>query len=102
MIATPNTSPRIRSGDEVTAQPTIGTRPYILQMTRQLDCRAMRILVLGGEGSLGWPTPLRLPAHGHEVTVADNSPRRTWHNEHSTDSLTPIASLASRLSAWES
>ena len=32
----------------------------------------MNILVLGGDGYLGWPTALHLSALGHHVTVVDN------------------------------
>jgi UDP-sulfoquinovose synthase len=60
----------------------------------------MRILVLGGDGYLGWPTALRFSARGHEVSVVDNFSRRRWHNEQSTDSLTPILPLAERIEAW--
>ena len=60
----------------------------------------MRVLILGGDGYLGWPTALRLSAHGHEITVVDNFSRRRWHNEQSTDSLTPIASLGDRIDSW--
>jgi UDP-sulfoquinovose synthase len=60
----------------------------------------MRILILGGDGYLGWPTALRFSARGHEVSVVDNFSRRRWHNEHSTDSLTPIHPLAERIDAW--
>jgi UDP-sulfoquinovose synthase len=60
----------------------------------------MRILILGGDGYLGWPTALRFSARGHEVSVVDNFSRRRWHNEHSTDSLTPIHPLAERIGAW--
>jgi UDP-sulfoquinovose synthase len=60
----------------------------------------MRILVLGGDGYLGWPTAMRFSARGHEVSVVDNFSRRRWHTENSTDSLTPIASLADRIDAW--
>ena len=60
----------------------------------------MRILILGGDGYLGWPTAMRFSARGHEVAVVDNFSRRRWHVEHSTDSLTPIGSLADRLEAW--
>ena len=61
---------------------------------------AMRILILGGDGYLGWPTAMRFSARGHEVSVVDNFSRRRWHVEHSTDSLTPIRSLAERIEAW--
>src|SRR3989449_4439926 len=54
----------------------------------------MRILILGGDGYLGWPTAMRFSAAGHEVSVVDNFSRRRWHTQHSTDSLTPIGSLA--------
>ena len=60
----------------------------------------MRILILGGDGYLGWPTAMRFSARGHEVFVVDNFSRRRWHHEHSTDSLTPIRSLAERIEAW--
>src|SRR3954466_2149161 len=60
----------------------------------------MRVLVLGGDGYLGWPTALRFSARGHEVAVVDNFSRRRWHLERSTDSLTPIGLLEERLGAW--
>src|SRR5688572_32797637 len=60
----------------------------------------MRILILGGDGYLGWPTAMLFSARGHEVSVVDNFARRRWHTENGTDSLTPIASLDERLGAW--
>ena len=41
----------------------------------------MRILILGGDGYLGWPTAMQLSATGHEVTVADNFAKRKWELE---------------------
>jgi len=61
----------------------------------------MRVLILGGDGYLGWPTAMRFSGRGHEVSVADNFARRRWHTEHSTDSLTPIRSLVDRVEAWQ-
>ncbi|MEE3331703.1 MAG: NAD-dependent epimerase/dehydratase family protein [Myxococcota bacterium] len=61
----------------------------------------MRILILGGDGYLGWPTAMYLSAKGHEVYVADNMLRRRMHLERSTDSLTPIQGLQQRVEAWE-
>jgi UDP-sulfoquinovose synthase len=61
----------------------------------------MRILILGGDGYLGWPTAMYLSAKGHEVSVADNMLRRRMHLERSTDSLTPIKGLQQRIEAWE-
>jgi UDP-sulfoquinovose synthase len=60
----------------------------------------MRILILGGDGYLGWPTALRFSARGHEVSVVDNFSRRRWHTEHGTASLTPIGELDARIAAW--
>jgi UDP-sulfoquinovose synthase len=36
----------------------------------------MKILILGGDGYLGWPTAMHLSSAGHEVTVVDNYMRR--------------------------
>ena len=60
----------------------------------------MRILILGGDGYLGWPTAMRFSTRGHEVSIVDNFSRRRWHTQLSTDSLTPIASLTDRIEAW--
>ncbi len=60
----------------------------------------MRILILGGDGYLGWPTAMHFSARGHEISVVDNFSRRRWHLQNSTDSLTPIGSLADRVDAW--
>ena len=60
----------------------------------------MRILILGGDGYLGWATALRFSARGHEVSVVDNFSRRRWHTEHGTASLTPIGELDERIAAW--
>jgi UDP-sulfoquinovose synthase len=61
----------------------------------------MRVLILGGDGYLGWPTALRFSARGHEVAVVDDFSRRRWHEEAGTGSLTPIADLDRRIAAWK-
>lgn len=61
----------------------------------------MRILILGGDGYLGWPTALRFAAAGHDVSVVDDFSRRRWHREAGTGSLTPIAELDQRLAVWK-
>jgi len=62
----------------------------------------MRILILGGDGYLGWPTAMRFSSRGHEVHVVDNYLRRSAHREAGTDSLTPIAEgLPERAAAWK-
>ena len=60
----------------------------------------MKILVLGGDGYLGWPTALHLSAAGHDVAVADNFARRGYDYEMGVDSLVPIESLQTRIGVW--
>ena len=60
----------------------------------------MRILILGGDGYLGWPTALHLSAAGHEVAVADNFVRRAWDEELGVESLVPIQSMEDRVKLW--
>ena len=60
----------------------------------------MRVLILGGDGYLGWPTALRFSAAGHEVSVVDNFVRRRWVESVGSDSLTPILDLEQRIVAW--
>ena len=61
----------------------------------------MRILVLGGDGYLGWPTAMYLSAQGHTVGVLDNAVRRQYDEELGSGSLVPIESLRTRVKAWE-
>lgn len=61
----------------------------------------MRILVLGGDGYLGWPTAIHLSECGHDVAVCDNFARRGYDKEMGVESLVPIASLDERLAAWQ-
>ena len=60
----------------------------------------MRILILGGDGYLGWPTSLHFSARGHDVSLVDDFSRRRWHMQRSTDSLTPIRPLQERIDTW--
>ncbi|HCO02645.1 MAG TPA: NAD-dependent dehydratase, partial [Actinobacteria bacterium] len=62
----------------------------------------MRILILGGDGYLGWPTAMYFSARGHEVQTVDNYLRRRAHEEAGTDTLVPIAeNLPARAEAWK-
>lgn len=61
----------------------------------------MRVLILGGDGYLGWPTAMYFSNKGHEVAVVDNFMRRRMHLERGSNSLTPISSLHERVQAWE-
>src|SRR6266550_5048592 len=61
----------------------------------------MRILVLGGDGYLGWPTALHLSGCGHQVAIADSFVRRRYDDELGVQSLVPIEPLAVRVGAWQ-
>ena len=61
----------------------------------------MNILVLGGDGYLGWPTALYLSRKGHRVGVVDNFARRGYDLEMGVDSLVPIVSLQRRVRCWQ-
>ena len=61
----------------------------------------MRVLILGGDGYLGWPTAMHLSARGHEIAVVDNFLRRAMSVELGAGSLTPIQNLQDRVRAYE-
>lgn len=66
-----------------------------------VSCPAMRVLILGGDGYLGWPTAMHLSNAGHTVAVVDNFLRRSMSTELGADSLTPIMPLQERVRAWK-
>jgi UDP-sulfoquinovose synthase len=61
----------------------------------------MRILILGGDGYLGWPQALYLSQKGHDVTIFDNLMHRHFDLERNFASLLPIYSLHERVAAWK-
>jgi len=61
----------------------------------------MRILILGGDGYLGWPTAMHLSAHDHEVAVADNYLRRQLMREEDVDPLCDVPNLHERVRRWK-
>lgn len=60
----------------------------------------MRVLILGGDGYLGWPTAMYFSKRGHDVRVVDDFTRRRCHLEQGSDSLTPVATLQERVRVW--
>ena len=60
----------------------------------------MRVLVLGGDGYLGWPTALHLSDRGHDTAVLDNFARRRYDEELGVCSLVAIEDLDVRVAAW--
>lgn len=61
----------------------------------------MRILILGGDGYLGWPQSLYLSGKGHDVTIFDNFMRRHFDLERGFHSLLPIYTAHERIDAWK-
>jgi UDP-sulfoquinovose synthase len=61
----------------------------------------MRILVLGGDGYLGWPTAMHFSARGHEVVVLDNMIKRYWEAEVGIEPLVVVRSLKRRVTKWQ-
>lgn len=56
----------------------------------------MRVLILGGDGYLGWPTAMALATKGHEVCVVDNYLRRNLAQETHSEALMPNPNLCER------
>lgn len=61
----------------------------------------MRILILGGDGYLGWPTAMHLSAAGHQVAVVDNYLRRQMCLQESVQPLFQVPDLQRRSAIWE-
>ncbi len=61
----------------------------------------MRILILGGDGYLGWPTAMYLAKKGHEIAIIDNFAKRRWEIELGIEPLIPIRPLHERVKTWE-
>ena len=61
----------------------------------------MKILILGGDGYLGWPTAMYLSERGHDVAVLDNFAKRRWEMELNVEPLIPIHTLHDRVKAWK-
>lgn len=61
----------------------------------------MRVLVLGADGYLGWPTCMYLSQRGHEVTGVDNYFRRNASVELDCEPLIPTPNLVEKARMWE-
>jgi UDP-sulfoquinovose synthase len=60
----------------------------------------MRVLILGGDGYLGWPTAMNLSAEGHEVIVVDNYMRRNLMRNEDVNPLYQVPDLDERIRIW--
>ncbi len=60
----------------------------------------MRILVLGADGYLGWPSCMHFAARGHTVLGLDNMAKRSWEGICEAPPLYPVASFVERATYW--
>jgi UDP-sulfoquinovose synthase len=60
------------------------------------------VLMVGGDGFVGWPATLELLNRGHDVVIVDNLLRRKIDTEMNTVSIVPIASIEQRVEAANS
>lgn len=63
--------------------------------------KKQRVLILGGDGYLGWPTAMYFSKKGYDVAVVDNFVKRQWEAEVEASPLIPIPSLQERVRAWK-
>jgi UDP-sulfoquinovose synthase len=58
------------------------------------------VLILGGDGYLGWPTAMHFSNKGYDVTVVDNYFRRDACKELDTGMLYPVPNFIERAKIW--
>ncbi len=58
------------------------------------------ILILGGDGYLGWPTAMYFSSRGYDVTVVDNYFRRNACTELDVGMLYPVPTLVQHAKLW--
>jgi UDP-sulfoquinovose synthase len=61
----------------------------------------MRVLILGGDGYLGWATAMNLSRRGFEVAVVDNYFRRRASTDLNREPLFPVPNLHRRAALWQ-
>jgi len=61
----------------------------------------MKVIILGGDGYLGWPTAMHLSAKGHEVCVVDNYLRRDLCRKYDVQPLFQVPNLHERIRIWK-
>ncbi len=67
----------------------------------ELNCADMsNVLILGGDGYLGWPTAMYFSMRGYKVTAVDNYFRRNACTELDTGMLYPVPTLIERAKIW--
>lgn len=60
----------------------------------------MKVLILGGDGYLGWPTSMHFANEGYDVYSIDNLSKRKIESEHGVEPLNIIKPFNERVKAW--
>lgn len=60
----------------------------------------MKVMVLGGDGYLGWPLSMYFASKGHQVVAVDDLSRRRRVMERGADTGLPIASVKERVKTF--
>jgi len=60
----------------------------------------MKVLIIGGDGYLGWPTAMAFSARGDEVMLVDNFAKRKWELEEGITPLGGVPTLHERIKKW--
>jgi UDP-sulfoquinovose synthase len=61
----------------------------------------MRVLILGGDGYLGWPTAMAFSKAGYEVCTIDNYLRRNLCRDYNVETLYEVPNLVERARVWK-
>ena len=62
----------------------------------------MKILIIGGDGYLGWPTAMHLSKKKYKIHLIDNFSKRTIENENSVKPFEKIETMENRVHSWNS
>lgn len=71
-------------------------------MKEKREEKQLTVLVLGGDGYLGWPTAMHFARQGHAVAVVDNLQKRHMEEEVGGEPLFLRPTLQRRVKLWNS
>lgn len=60
-----------------------------------------KIVILGGDGYLGWPTAMYFSNRGHDVLIIDNMVKKHWESQIGVSPLFNIETLQNRVNIWK-
>tara|TARA_Y100000816_G_scaffold122065_1_gene85786 strand:- start:22513 stop:23682 length:1170 start_codon:yes stop_codon:yes gene_type:complete len=66
-----------------------------------MNTEKQNILIIGGDGYLGWPTAMYLSKKGHRISLIDNFSKRRIEVEEGVAPMWPILTLQERTKIWK-